>query len=33
VTSELGGSMDMRSDRGTRVSLTLPVRPAATGNR
>jgi two-component sensor histidine kinase len=28
VTSELGGSIEMRNDHGTRVSLSIPTRPA-----
>jgi two-component sensor histidine kinase len=30
VTSELGGTIELRSDRGTRVHLTVPVRRATT---
>jgi len=29
VTSELGGSIEMRDDHGTRVSLRVPLKPAA----
>jgi two-component system, sensor histidine kinase PdtaS len=28
VTSELGGSIEMRNDHGARVSLSIPIRPA-----
>jgi two-component sensor histidine kinase len=30
VTSELGGTIELRSDAGTRVHLTVPLRPTAT---
>jgi two-component sensor histidine kinase len=30
VTSELGGSIEMYDDGGTRVHLVIPVRPART---
>ena len=30
VTSELGGTIELRSDRGTRVHLTVPVRRLGT---
>ena len=29
VTSELGGSLEMREDHGTRVTLRVPLKPAA----
>ena len=28
VTSELGGSLEVRDDHGTRVSLRVPMKPA-----
>jgi two-component sensor histidine kinase len=28
VTSELGGSLELRDDGGTRVSLRVPLKPA-----
>jgi len=31
VTSELGGTIELRSDRGTRVHLTVPVRKPGSG--
>jgi len=33
VTSELGGTIELRSDNGTRVHLTVPVRPVPQASR
>jgi two-component system, sensor histidine kinase PdtaS len=30
VTSELGGTIELRSDHGTRVHLTVPLKPTVT---
>jgi signal transduction histidine kinase len=30
VTSELGGTIELRSDQGTRVHLTVPLRKTGT---